>query len=216
VTTTIAVTVPVAVAPTPFTTARWRQPGSQNDPDSVQPDGRRLDAVLAHDVDLNTVMVPLLYCRLADSQIAYSYQTDLCASCLLKFVELPQETATADPGSGYTAYSSEQSRLIQLFRFTKGATVTYLADYGVDLVAGSLSWTASNITAQQIVSETEMLGDALEISIGTDSATHPFVDFLQRLNFTNTTVEVFEYDVINDAVDLTAPVVGSPLVRGLG
>lgn len=161
------------------------------------------------DTDLDasaTVCSPLLLARLADDELELDYIGGETARAELSFVELPREypgTAEVDSAEDSAHFGT---RPVFLYRITDGVTTLRLADYGVDLTAASLAWTAADITGGDLVSTLDLLGDTMSVTLKTNDTAHPLRDYLDPLNARNFSIELFLADMADLAgLDLNAP-----------
>lgn len=153
-----------------------------------------------------TMCSPLLLVRLAEDEVEHEYLSGEAVRSELSAVECPVEyPAPAESSSGLDS-AHLGTRPVFLYRITDGVTTLRLADYGCDLTAASLAWTAADISGSDLVSTLDMLGDKMSLSLQTDDTAHPLRDYLDPLNARNFTVEVFYADLDDlGALDLGTP-----------
>lgn len=176
--------------------------------DSVTGDGVTetitIDGTLARDLVTGTdfQMCPLLYCRLANDELAYAHDDQaIFGRVSADMVELPAEYETAHDGT----------RPVFLYRLTTGGTVWRFADYAADLTVtdetmATAVWSGSAIGHGDIKSGIEMLSDPVELRAGADADDHPLRRYTDPTAFDLMEVEIFLTDAGTLTVDLTAPI----------
>lgn len=164
---------------------------------------RGLDSDL---VAADTICSPLVLARFANDDLEYEYASGDVITGELQFIEVAVEYPAATAGASAATSAHLGSRPVFLYRITDGVTTLYLADYGVDITAASQTWQASDIEHASLHSTSDMLGDAVDVTLRTDDADHPLRAYLNEYNLANFTLEVFETDIDDlAALDLSAP-----------
>jgi len=146
-------------------------------------------------IDSRTIICPLLLMRLASERIDFSYASDEVALVQFDMLEIPSEA----PGASGPGVVNEGTRPIMLYEFTKNGVVSRFANYGVDVTANSLVWTAENISDNGIALALEVISEGVELTIRTADNAHLAVQWMDRLNMQNAQVQIYE----TDADDLT-------------
>ena len=164
---------------------------------------RGLDTAL---VATDTLCCPLLLARPTVDALEYDYLSGNVVRGEMSFVECPREY----PGPAESSSAADSAHLgtrpVFLYRLTGGENVLTLADYGVDLAAAALTWQAADISGEDLTSTLDMLGDTLTVVLKTDDPAHPLLDYLDRLQARNYTLELFLADLDDlGALDLDAP-----------
>ncbi|HMP83059.1 MAG TPA: hypothetical protein PKA41_10200 [Verrucomicrobiota bacterium] len=175
--------------------------------DDAGNDVLKLSRVL--DTDLvagDTLCCPLLLARFVSDDQLLEYVTDELASWDVAVIETPVEYPSPEESSNGENSAHFGTRPVFLFRITDGITTLQLADYGVDVEAADETWSAADISAGDVASTLDMLGDTLDIALRTDDPTHPLLQYLDRLNARNFSVEVWYANLDNlSALNLAAP-----------
>ncbi len=152
-----------------------------------------LSEPLEADVEANvTVCCGLLMARFDHEPIEYKYISNGIATVDQTFIECPQEYVTPHLGSAPAL----------LYRFTRAGTEWLYAGWGVDVDADTFTWPAADITNRAIRSGMDFLSDAVELTIGTDDATHPLRYYKDRTAMEQTVVEIRRLDL--DGVGTTS------------
>jgi len=154
-----------------------------------------------------SVCCPLLLARSASDDLEYDYLAGNVIRGEINWLECPQEYPLPAAGESAADTAHLGSRTVFLYRITDGVTTLTLADYGTDIIAASLTWQAADISGDNITSALDMLGDTLTVRLKTDDPDHPLLDYQDRLNARNFTLEVFlgNFDDEFETLDLDAP-----------
>ena len=171
--------------------------------DDVLTLSRGLDTDLVAD---DTVCCPLLIARASEDDLDYEYLSGDVISGTIGFTELTQEYPAPEESSSALDSAHFGTRPVYLYRITDGVTTLRYADYGVDVTAASLVWTAADLSHDPLESSWDMLGDAVNITLRTDDPDHPLRVYLNDYNLANFSAEIFEADMDDlGALDLAEP-----------
>lgn len=153
---------------------------------------------IAHDFDLtHSQCCPLLYCRLADPELTYTWITDQVCRCELELVELPCEYAE----------SHEATRPVYLYEFTRGGLTWNLTNWPEAITTeDETTWQPDNITHGRIRSGVEFLSEPLDLTVGTDTDEHPLRYYMRRRNMEITSLAIFESDADELELDRDEPI----------
>jgi hypothetical protein len=152
-----------------------------------------------------TVCCPLLMMRLAEDDHDIEYLGSNLASVTLNFIECPREYPDEDANS-IEGVQLLGTRPVFLYLISDGTTTLRYADYGVDVTAASETWQAADISGGELVSALDMLGDAMTLTLRTDDASNPLLDYLDPYNFRNYAVSIYLADLDDiAALDLAEP-----------
>ncbi len=153
-----------------------------------------------------TICCPLLLARPAEDDLEFEYISGDTIAAAIEFVECPQEYPGTSESSSASTTAHFGTRPVFLFRISDGSTTLTLCDYGVDVVAGGITWQAADITGDDVESSTDMLGDTMSITLKTDDVAHPLLDYMDALQCRNYQVEVW----LADMDDLDSLAIASP------
>lgn len=159
---------------------------------------RPLDTAL----DNRTIICPALLMRLATDSLDYNYLSDECAVATLDLIEVPAET----PNEDGTVVVNTGTRPIFLYEFTINGVVTRYCNYGVNVSANAVTWTAENISDDGVEAALEVIGSPITIRIRTGNNSHLAIKWIDRLNMQNADVKIYESDADSLSFDAAAPV----------
>jgi len=144
----------------------------------------------------STQVAGLMFVRLQEDEIEFEYSSPESIATILRFAELPTEYVTAHAGTAP----------LYLYEFDNGAATWTYTNWGVTIVIGETTWTASSIAHGQISYGSELLSDEVELEVVTDDSTHPLRLFATPKLQAPMTVKIFETDADAPAYDPDAPI----------
>lgn len=168
-----------------------------------------LNSGLATDLTYTeSIACPLLFVRLSQPSIKYRYHNHNVCECTVSFTELPTETVAGNAGSGPHSIVHTGTKPVTLHVVIFNGTTHRYTDWPVDVAASAQTYTATDISNEEIEMSMEVISEDVSVTLRTDNTTHELRAFTDRLYMRKGTWQIYETD--NDSPSLPS----APLFKG--